>query len=125
MQLPNSLHARIGLFSLALFLAVQIPTLVMAHRGNNEVATERLSADLDHGTRTFRRVLDERGAQLALATRVLASDFAFRKALALAEPAAIQSVLENHSARLRADFGLVLSPNRAVVATAIAGERCA
>ncbi len=114
--LPNSLHARLGLFSLALFLAVQIPTLVMAYRGNNEVATERLSADLDHGTRTFRRVLDERGAQLALATRVLASDFAFRKALALAEPATIQSVLENHSARLRADFGLVLSPARNVVA---------
>ncbi len=116
MQWPNSLHARLGLFSLALFLAVQIPTLLMAYRGNNEVANARLSADLDHGTRTFRRVLDERGAQLALATRVLASDFAFRKALALAEPATIQSVLENHSARLRADFGLVLSPARSVVA---------
>lgn len=116
MTLPNSLHARLGLFSLALFLAVQIPTLLLAYRGNNEVATERLSADLDHGTRTFRRVLDERGAQLALATRVLASDFAFRKALALAEPATIQSVLENHSARVRADFGLVLSPARRVVA---------
>ena len=116
MRLPNSLHARIGLFSLALFLAVQIPTLVLAYRGNNDVATERLSADLDHGTRTFRRILDERGAQLALATRVLASDFAFRKALAVADPATIQSVLENHSARLRADFGLVLSPNRSVVA---------
>ena len=116
MRLPNSLHARIGLFSLALFLAVQVPTLVMAYRGNNEVATERLNADLDHGTRTFRRVLDERGAQLALATRVLASDFAFRKALALAEPAAIQSALENHAARLRADFGVVLSPDRTVVA---------
>lgn len=116
MRLPNSLHARIGLFSLALFLAVQIPTLVMAYRGNNDVANERLSADLDHGTRTFRRVLDERGAQLGLATRVLASDFAFRKALAVADPATIQSVLENHSARLRADFGLVLSPQRSVVA---------
>jgi diguanylate cyclase (GGDEF)-like protein len=116
-RLPNSLHARIGLFSLALFLVVQIPTLVIAYRGNNEVANERLSADLDHGTRTFRRVLDERGVQLALATRVLAGDFAFRKALAVAEPAAIQSVLENHSARLRADFGLVLSPTRSVVAS--------
>lgn len=116
MRLPNSLHARIGLFSLALFLAVQIPTLVLAYRGNNEVATERLSADLDHGTRTFRRILDERGAQLALATRVLASDFAFRKALAVADPETIQSVLENHSARLRADFGLVLAPNRSIVA---------
>ncbi len=116
MTLPNSLHARLGLFSLALFLAVQIPTLVLAYRGNNEVVTEWLSADLDHGTRTFRRVLDERGVQLALATRVLASDFAFRKALALAEPATIQSVLENHSARLRADFGVVLSPARSVVA---------
>ena len=125
MRLPNSLHARIGLFSLALFLGVQIPTLILAYRGNNEVANERLRADLDHGTRTFRRILDERGAQLALATRVLASDFAFRKALAVAEPATIQSVLENHSARLRADFGLVLSPTRAVVAstgTAITGS---
>ncbi len=117
MRLPNSLHARIGLFSLALFLAVQIPTLVLAYRATNEVANERLSADLDHGTRTFRRILDERGVQLALATRVLAADFAFRKALAVAEPATIQSVLENHSARLRADFGLVLSPSRAVVAS--------
>ncbi len=116
MRLPNSLHARIGLFSLALFLAVQIPTLVLAYRGNNDVAAERLSADLDHGTRTFRRILDERGAQLALATRVLASDFAFRKALAVADPETIQSVLENHSARLRADFGLVLAPNRSIVA---------
>ena len=116
MRLPNSLHARIGLFSLALFLAVQIPTLVLAYRGNNDVATERISADLDHGTRTFRRILDERGAQLALATRVLASDFAFRKALAVADPETIQSVLENHSARLRADFGLVLAPNRSIVA---------
>ncbi len=117
MRLPNSLHARIGLFSLALFLAVQIPTLVLAYRATNEVAHARLSADLDHGTRTFRRILDERGVQLALATRVLAADFAFRKALAMAEPATIQSVLENHSARLRADFGLVLSPSRAVVAS--------
>ena len=117
MRLTNSLHARIGLFSLALFLAVQIPTLVLAYRATNEVANTRLSADLDHGTRTFRRILDERGVQLALATRVLAADFAFRKALAIAEPATIQSVLENHSARLRADFGLVLSPSRAVVAS--------
>ena len=117
MRLPNSLHARIGLFSLALFLAVQIPTLLLAYLGNNEVANERLRADLSQSTRTFRRVLDERGAQLALATRVLASDFAFRKALASAEPATIQSVLENHSARLRADFGLVLSPARDVVAS--------
>lgn len=117
MRLPNSLHARIGLFSLALFLAVQIPTLVLAYRATNQVANARLSADLDHGTRTFRRILDERGVQLVLATRVLSSDFAFRKALAIAEPAAIQSVLENHSARLRADFGLVLSPARAVVAS--------
>lgn len=116
MRLPNSLHVRIGLFSLALFLLVQIPTLLLAYRGNNDVATERLSADLDHGTRTFRRILDERGAQLGLATRVLASDFAFRKALAVADPATIQSVLENHSARLRADFGLVLSPSRAIIA---------
>ena len=117
MRLPNSLHARIGLFSLALFLVVQIPTLLLAYRATQEVANARLSADLDHGTRTFRRILDERGVQLALATRVLASDFAFRKALAIAEPATIQSVLENHSARLRADFGLVLSPRRAVVAS--------
>ena len=117
MRLPNSLHARIGLFSLALFLAVQVPTLLLAFRATNEVANARLSADLDHGTRTFRRILDERGVQLALATRVLAADFAFRKALAIAEPATIQSVLENHSARLRADFGLVLSPSRSVVAS--------
>ena len=57
---------------------------------------------------------DERGAQFALTTSVLASDSAVRKALAVAEPSTIQSV-ENHSARLHADFGLVLTPPLAVV----------
>jgi diguanylate cyclase len=117
LRLPDSLHARIGLFCLALFLAVQLPTLWLAYRGNNQVAMARLDADLDHGTRTFRRILDERGVQLELSARVLAGDFAFRKALATADPATVQSALENHSARLRADFGLVLSPNRTVVAS--------
>jgi diguanylate cyclase (GGDEF)-like protein len=116
-RLPNSLHARIGLFCLALFLVVQIPTLWLAFRGNNEVAALQLKADLNDGTRTFRRLIDERGAQLELATRVLATDFAFRKALATGDPATVQSALENHAARLRADFGLVLSTQRAVVAS--------
>jgi diguanylate cyclase len=114
---PQSLNARIALYFIGLLACVQLLTLFIVYDANTRIANTHTSAELAQGERVLKRLVDERGARLQQAVRVLVADFAFRKTVAAGDPATTQSALDNHAARLRADAGLVISDAKKITAS--------
>ena len=69
------------------------------------------------GNKVLRQALDIRAEQLTDSVRLLAADFAFRRAVATAEQETIESVLANHGSRINASLTLLLSPTGALLAS--------
>jgi diguanylate cyclase len=114
---PRSLHLRIAFYFIGLLACVQLLTHFIVYDANTRIASAHTSAELNQGERVLRRLLDERGARLLQAARILVADFAFRKTVAAGDPATMQSALDNHGARLRADAALVVSDSKRIVAS--------
>jgi diguanylate cyclase len=113
---PKSIRARIVLFFVTMFAAVQLLTLWIVSDANSRLANSHMTTELDHGARVLRRLLDDRSDRLQQATRVLVADFAFRKTVASGDPATMQSALDNHGSRVGADAGFVISENKKMTA---------
>tara|TARA_R110002126_G_scaffold172463_4_gene321201 strand:+ start:291 stop:2606 length:2316 start_codon:yes stop_codon:yes gene_type:complete len=72
---------------------------------------------LEVAGKVFQQALDNRAAQLSNSVSILAADFGFRRAIATAEQATIESVLENHGSRINANLSLLLSPQGELLAS--------
>jgi diguanylate cyclase (GGDEF)-like protein len=70
---------------------------------------------IDVSRNIFDLFLESRAEQLTQGVEILASDFAFKQAVATRETGTIQSVLQNHGARINADISLLVSPNGDIV----------
>jgi diguanylate cyclase len=114
---PRSLHLQIALYFIGLLGCVLLATNYIVYDANSRIASAHTSAEVNQGERVLRRLLEERGARYQQAVRVLVSDFAFRKTVAAGDPATMQSALDNHGARLRADAGLVVSDSKRIIAS--------
>jgi diguanylate cyclase len=114
--MPRPLHLRIAFYFIGLLGCVQLVTNLIVYDANSRIAGEHTSAEIQQGERVLRRLLDERGARYQQAVRILVADFAFRKTVAAGDPATMQSALDNHGARLRADAGLVVSDKKRIMA---------
>jgi diguanylate cyclase (GGDEF)-like protein len=68
----------------------------------------------------FDEYMNNRNEQLHTAASVLVTDFGFRQAVATGEPETIQSMLENHTARIDASLGLLVDPDTGVIASTLA-----
>ncbi|HEX5793588.1 MAG TPA: cache domain-containing protein, partial [Rheinheimera sp.] len=66
---------------------------------------------LNVASKVLRQALQIRATQLSDSVGLLATDFAFRRAVATAEQDTIASVLQNHGGRINADLMLLLSPD--------------
>lgn len=71
---------------------------------------------LNVASRVFREALSNRTSQLSHSAQLVASDFAFRQAVALREQDTIASVLENHGQRINASMTILLTPEGELVA---------
>jgi diguanylate cyclase len=114
---PKSLQLRIALYFIGLLALVQLLTHLVINDANTRIATDHTNTELSQGERVLKRLMDERGTRLQQAVHILVADFAFKKTVAASDPATMQSALDNHGARLRADAALVLSDSRQIVAS--------
>ncbi|HEX7155683.1 MAG TPA: diguanylate cyclase, partial [Burkholderiaceae bacterium] len=105
------IEARIvGLF-LVLLLLVQAVSFTLIHRSIDTNALASIADDLQVGARVFDTVLTQRTRSLADATRLLASDFGFRAAIASDDRATIASALQNQGERIGAQVALLTDPD--------------
>src|SRR3954470_3643847 len=97
------LQTRIIIFFVALLALVQVAAFWVVNAANSSNARAKVEEELSVGQRVFERQLQQNSEKLKLSARVLASDFAFREAIATHDTRTIASVLSNHGARIGAD----------------------
>ncbi|WP_213999357.1 EAL domain-containing protein [Arsukibacterium sp.] len=78
---------------------------------------QQAELSLDVASKVFQQALDSRAAQLTNSVSLLAADFGFRQAIATAEQATIESVLQNHGSRINAQLALLLTPQGELLAS--------
>ena len=111
----RSLQWRIAAWTALILLSVQIGGLLLfAHIGRASALAE-VGMQLQTGDRVFARLIEQRGAQLAQAARVLAADYGFREALLSADRPTIESALDNHGSRIGASVMLLIGLDGRVV----------
>ncbi len=109
------LQTRIIIFFVALLALVQVAAFWLINAANSSNAHTKVEEELNVGQRVFARQLDQNAEKLKLAARVLASDFAFREAIATHDTQTIASVLANHGARIGADAMLFVDLDGKVI----------
>ena len=109
------LQTRIIVFFVALLALVQVAAFWLINAANSSNAHTKVEEELNVGQRVFARQLDQNAEKLKLAARVLASDFAFREAIATHDNQTIASVLTNHGARIGADAMLFVDLDGKVI----------
>ena len=109
------LQTRIIVFFVALLALVQVAAFWLINAANSSNAHTKVEEELNVGQRVFARLLDQNAEKLKLAARVLASDFAFREAIATHDNQTIASVLANHGARIGADAMLYVDLDGRVI----------
>lgn len=100
--------ARIVIAFLAILLLLQIATFVIVNVAVDHAVHQQLAERIDRGVRVWRQVQADRGSRLQQAVSALASDFAFREALATGDASTVLSALANHSQRIDAKAALLL-----------------
>lgn len=112
----GSFRTRLIVFFAGLLVLAMASSFLAVHRASVANARRVIAADLAQDAAVFRRLLDERSQHLLEAARLLASDFAFKEAYAVADRETLLSVMENHLGRMPGgDRMLVLALDGAVV----------
>lgn len=83
----------------------------------NKAVTQNARAELLLGGELFTRIMQNNVAQLALSVKVLTEDFGFKDAVATNDEKTIASALINHSARVKADIGILISSDGKLIAS--------
>ena len=97
------LQTRIIVLFVALLALVQVAAFWFVNATTSRNAETRVAEELNVGQRVFARLLEQNAEKLKLSARVLASDFAFREAIATHDTGTIGSALANHGARIGAE----------------------
>ena len=98
----NTLRSKMVVFLVALLGVVQIGLFTLVNSATARAARIKIDDELQVGEKVFASELKENADRLAQAASVLASDFAFREAIATGDSATMESALENHGARVKA-----------------------
>jgi len=118
----RSFQTKLLYLLVAVLVLLQAATLIAVHVAGERTVRNTAAAELRVGSRLFDRILAGRGRQLSDTVRVLASDFAFREAIASGDRPTITSVLTNHGSRISADAAFLISLDGTVVADTL-GDR--
>ncbi len=105
-QFKRSLAFRIVAVFLGLLLVVQLVSFVLIRNSIEDNARASLQEALNLGEQVFLRLLSQNADHLVESTRVLASDYGFRSAVASDDRATMSSALSNHGERLGASIAL-------------------
>jgi len=115
MQL-RSFQAKLVYLTVAVLVLLQTATLIAVHVAGERTMRLGVTDELRVGRGVLDRTLTVRGRQLSIAVSALASDFAFREAIALADRPTIISALGNHANRVHAEAVFVMGLDGIVVA---------
>ena len=103
---PRRLQARIVVVYLGMLLIVQALSFWFIQDSLNRNARASIHTALVNGEKVLKRLLAQKTENLEQATRVLASDYGFRAAVASADQATIESALINHGERIHAHVAI-------------------
>ena len=112
----RSLRVRLVVFLVALLGVVQVTEFALTNKASYGAARAKIEEEFGIGQKVFARELAQNAAQQAEAAKVLASDFAFRDAIATGDAATVESALENHGRRIGAQALLYVDLEGDVVA---------
>lgn len=112
----RSLRFRLIAFLVSLIGLVQIAEFALMTRASYGAAKAKIEQQFGVGDKVFARTLAENAAQQVQSARVLASGFAFRAAVAIGNPATVESALENYGTRIGARAVLYVNLHGDVVA---------
>lgn len=121
----RSFGVRIVLVFVVLLLATQAATLAIVDVSVDRNVHRQLGEQIEVGERVWRQMHDSQVARLQQSVATLASDFAFREALATGDAATTLSALTNHSQRIKADAALLLSVDGALLVSTLEGDEAA
>ncbi len=125
MEIPRfrKLHTRIVLAFALLLVLAQAASLSSLDRILTRSTREDIEQGVLTGERIFRHVCDTNGRQLAQAAKVLASDYAFRQAVATGDQSTIRSALANHGTRIHAPLMILSGLDDRVIADTLGHGR--
>ncbi len=83
----------------------------------NKAVTQNARTELLAGGELFTRIMQNKVEQLALSVKVLTDDFGFKDAVATRDEKTIASALINHSARVKADIGVLITNDGKFIAS--------
>ncbi len=115
----SSLRSQLTFLLVALLLLLALVTGYATLNTMRQDSEQQARQILKVATNVFRQTLQVRSDQLTSSVRLLAADFGFRQAVATAEQATIQSVLDNHGARINADLALLFSLDGRLLASTL------
>ncbi|OZG71184.1 GGDEF domain-containing protein [Hahella sp. CCB-MM4] len=104
----NRLGSQILLLTTLLVCAVSMTVLITVWISTATYTQRQVSQDINRAVKVFNQLLNERQNQLIASAEVLTSDFGFKQAVASNDRGTIESVLENHGARIDADLMLLI-----------------
>ena len=117
-----SFGARLVVALVAILLLMQAATLLIIDVAVDRAVNRQLAARLDVGDRVWHQLQVDRGNELTQAVSALASDFAFREAVATGYASTVLSALLNHGQRIGADASLLLAGDGSVLAGTLDGD---
>ncbi|HEY2419147.1 MAG TPA: EAL domain-containing protein [Steroidobacteraceae bacterium] len=111
----NTLRSKMVVFLVVLLGSVQIGVFALVNSATSTAARNKIDDELSVGERVFASEQKQNADRLAQAATVLASDFAFREAIATGDVATVDSALKNHGARVKAAVVLFVNLQGMVV----------
>src|SRR5207253_9138763 len=112
----RSFQAKLLYLMIAVLIVLQAATLLAVHFAGQRTMRAGIADELHVGSNVLDQILAARGRQLSDTARVLASDFAFREAIASGDRPTITSVLTNHGSRIGANVMTLVALDGTIVA---------
>lgn len=113
----DTLSGRIFVFFFVLILIAQLGSIGISSTLSDSITRQTLRNELVTAERVVRRQLAQNTDYLDLGARVLAADYGFREAMMSRDIPTIVSALDNHSARIHADWMLLTDAHAMPLAT--------
>jgi diguanylate cyclase (GGDEF)-like protein len=117
--IARRLDVRIVVLFLGLLLLIQAVSFVAINRSIAGNSRTQIAGELRTGENVLHRLLAQDAEKLADASRLLASDYGFRSAIASADQATLVDALENNGARIGASVSLFTDAKFRLVASTL------
>lgn len=118
----RSFQAKLLYLMVAVLVLFQAATLIAVHIAGRQTIEKDINKELQVGAGILDQILSGKGKELSGTVRILATDYAFREAVALDDAPTIASALVNHASRISADAAFLISLDGKVVADTFDGH---